>query len=105
MVNQSTKYTEDQKLKFREEFRRRQIRYGIALVVAIIAGSFLMVLMALWIAGESVVWIAVLSLFAGLVLVGASYVIARNRRCPACHKALGRAGDPTYCPNCGVNLQ
>jgi len=105
MVNQSVEYTEDQKLEFREEFKRRQIRWGFASIAAIITGSFLMVLVALWIAGESKVWIAVLSLFAGLVLVAALYVIAQNRRCPACHEALGRAGDPTYCPNCGVNLQ
>lgn len=105
MVNQSVEYTEEQKAKFREEFKRRQVRHGIALMVAIIATSFLVILMVIWAAGVSELWVAALSLVAGTVLFIAAYVIAQNQRCPACHEALWRAGDPAYCPHCGVNLQ
>lgn len=41
--------------------------------------------------------------FSGIAL--ALYFSFTNWRCPVCNKYLGKNGNPTFCPKCGVQLQ
>ena len=98
-------YTDAEKAQFIERYarrRRNQLVVSISLV-AIIAGVVLTedrgrgTILGL---PRDVVGPA----FLAIVAAGLLYSF-RNWRCPACNSYLGRALKPSYCQDCGVELE
>jgi len=89
-------YTTEQQIEFRQLFavrRRRQRLLIIPFVLAVIAITVARNRYGFGAPGILVLMAAVVMLFS-----------ARNWRCPACNRYLGRGLNPRFCARCGVSL-
>lgn len=100
-----TTFTREQQMEFKRLFalrRKRQIILAVPLIAGMLAVIFsnatdrediLGIPLEIWAAGMLVV------VLGGLLF---SYL---NWRCPSCDRYLGRAINPRFCTDCGVELR
>jgi hypothetical protein len=101
---ETLQYTDYQRVAFKHTYAKRFRRQlvMIMLLFAVMA-SLALTRDGATFFGLSVAVLGPITLIVALV----AWVIfsARNWRCPACHKSLGRAFNPRHCRWCGVELR
>lgn len=98
-------FTERQKSEFKEAFaqrRRKQIWVAALIIPMVLLVVFSEDRGAGTVLGYSSEVFGPIFLAAVAIAVVFSF---RNWRCPACNKYLGRAMNPKFCQNCGVELR
>jgi len=104
-VPSATPYTEEQRAEFRRLFlvrrrRRRLLSLALlALVLTIVVLRLQGIEELFGVPAER--WKLYVLAYIGLTVL---FSLA-NWRCPACHRFLGRYGNPRFCFRCGVPLQ
>jgi len=98
-------YNERQKGEFKEAFAQRRRKQ--LLVAALIVPLVLLVVFSEDQGGGTILGYSA-EVFGPIflaVVVAALLFSLRNWRCPACSKYLGKAMNPKFCQNCGVELR